>query len=141
MSLSLANHHASLPAMYRLYLPEDWAADNKRRRKTGITQEISFKTKPEIALEQIEAACKAGLPRGVVLMDAGYGCNTDLRTSISALGLAYVAGILPNTSVWTPDTGPLPPKKWSGRGQPPNQLSPRPQASTDPRQGACSRSA
>ena len=122
VSLSLANHHASLPAMYRLYLPEDWAADNKRRRKTGVPKEISFKTKPEIALEQIEAVCKAGLPRGVVLMDAGYGCNTDLRTSISALGLAYVAGILPNTSVWTPDTGPLPPKKWSGRGQPPKRL-------------------
>ena len=122
VSLSLANHHASLPAAYRLYLPEDWAADNKRRRKTGVPKEISFKTKPQIALEQIEAACQAGLPRGVVLMDAGYGCNTELRTSISALGLAYVAGVLPNTTVWTPDSGPLPPKKWSGRGQPPKRL-------------------
>src|SRR5215470_1425791 len=80
VSLSLANHHASLPAAYRLYLPEDWAADSKRRRKAGVPKEVVFKTKPEIALEQIEAACKAGLPRGVVLMDAGYGCNTDLRT-------------------------------------------------------------
>jgi SRSO17 transposase len=97
VSLSLANHHASLPAMYRLYLPQEWAADKKRRRKAGVPKEISFKTKPEIALEQIEAACRAGLARGVVLMDAGYGCNTDLRTSISALGLTYVAGILPNT--------------------------------------------
>src|SRR5690242_4456501 len=96
VSLSLANHHASLPAMYRLYLPQEWAADKKRRRKAGVPKEISFKTKPEIALEQIEAACRAGLPRGVVLMDAGYGCNTDLRTSISALALTYVAGILPN---------------------------------------------
>jgi SRSO17 transposase len=122
VSLSLANHHASLPVVYRLYLPEEWAADNKRRRKTGVPKEISFKTKPEIALEQIEAACKAGLPRGVVLMDAGYGCNTDLRTSISALALTYVAGILPNTTVWTSDAGPLPPKKWSGRGRPPKCL-------------------
>jgi SRSO17 transposase len=122
VSLSLANHHASLPAMYRLYLPQDWAADDKRRRKTGVPKEIGFKTKPEIALEQIEAACKAGLPHGVVLMDAGYGCNTDLRTSISALGLAYVAGILPNTTVWTSDTAPLPPNKWSGCGRPPKLL-------------------
>src|SRR6187399_3001002 len=91
VSLSLANHHASLPAMYRLYLPQEWAADKKRRRKAGVPKEISFKTKPEIALEQIDAACRAGLPRGVVLMDAGYGCNTDLRTSISALALTYVA--------------------------------------------------
>src|SRR3979490_2623322 len=97
VSLSLANHHASLPVAYRLYLPEDWAEDSKRRPRTGVPEDICFKTKPEIALEQIEAACKAGFARGVVLMDAGYGCNTDLRTSISALGLTYVAGILPNT--------------------------------------------
>jgi len=122
VSLSLANHHASLPTMYRLYLPQEWAADKKRRRKVGVPKAISFKTKPEIALEQIEAACRAGLPRGVVLMDAGYGCNTDLRTSISALGLTYVAGILPNTTVWTSDTTPLPSKKWSGKGRPPKRL-------------------
>jgi SRSO17 transposase len=122
VSLSLANHHASLPVAYRIYLPEEWASDNKRRRKTGVPREISFKTKPEIALEQIEAACKAGLPGGVVLMDAGYGCNTDLRTRISALALTYVAGILPNTTVWMSDTGPLPPKRWSGHGRPPKRL-------------------
>ena len=122
VSLSLANRHASLPVAYRLYLPEDWAGDSKRRRKTGVPEDIRFKTKPEIALEQIEAACKANLPRGVVLMDAGYGCNTDLRTGVSALGLRYVAGILPNTSVWTSGTGPLPPKKWSGQGRPPKLI-------------------
>ena len=77
VSLSIANHHASLPVAYRLYLPEDWAEDRERRRKAGVPEEISFKTKPEIALEQIAAACEAGLPRGVVLMDAGYGSDTD----------------------------------------------------------------
>src|ERR1035438_8867709 len=61
VSLSLANHHASLPVAYRLYLPDDWGGDSKRRRKTGVPEEISFKTKPEIALEQIAAACEAGL--------------------------------------------------------------------------------
>ena len=118
VSLSLANHHASLPVAYRLYLPEEWAADSERRRKTGVPGEFPFMTKPEIALEQIDAACAAGLPRGVVLMDAGYGCNTRLRTGVSALGLSYVAGILPNTSVWAAGTGPLLPKTWSGRGRP-----------------------
>jgi SRSO17 transposase len=118
VSLSLANHQASLPVAYRLYLPEDWAADRNRRHKAKVPEEISFKTKPEIALAQIRAACEAGLPRGVVLMDAGYGCNTRLRTEVDALGLSYVAGILPNTSVWAPGTEPLPPKPWSGRGRP-----------------------
>jgi SRSO17 transposase len=122
VSLSLANHHASLPVAYRLYLPQDWAQDSKRRRKTGVPEDICFKTKPEIALEQIEAACKAGLPRGVVLMDAGYGCNTDLRAGISALALCYVAGIMPQTTVWAPGMGPLPPRKWSGRGRQPKLI-------------------
>jgi SRSO17 transposase len=118
VSLSVANHHASLPVAYRLYLPDEWAKDRARRRKAGVPEEISFKTKPQIALEQIRAACQADLPRGVVLMDAGYGANTDLRTAIAALELSYVAGILPNTTVWAPGMAPLRPKTWSGRGRP-----------------------
>jgi SRSO17 transposase len=122
VTLSIANHHASLPAAYRLYLPKEWATDRTRRRKAGVPKEITFKTKPAIALEQLRWACVAGLPRGVVLMDAGYGAYTDLRTNITALGLSYVAGIMPQTSVWAPGTGPQPPKAWSGCGRPPKLL-------------------
>jgi SRSO17 transposase len=122
VSLSIANHHASLPVAYQLYLPKDWAKDRARRRKAGVPKEISFKTKPQIALEQLRWACEAGLPRGVALLDAGYGANTDLRANITTLGLWYVAGIMPNTTVWAPGTGPLPPKKWSGRGRPPKLI-------------------
>ena len=81
-----------------------------------------MQTKPAIALEQVESGCKAGLPRGVVLMDAGYGCSTELRDGIRALKLRYVAGILPQTTVWVSGTGPLPPKEWSGRGRPPKLI-------------------
>ena len=108
VTLSLANHEASLPVAYRLYLPEDWAKDQARRDTAKIPETIAFQTKPEIALEQIKAARTAGLPQGVVLMDAGYGNDTRLRTEITALGLSYVAGIGPNTSVWPPGAGPLP---------------------------------
>ena len=122
VSLSIANRHASLPVAYRLYLPEQWVADDDRRRKTGVPENIVFKTKPQIALDQIREACEAGLPRGVVLMDADYGANTDLRTDIAALGLTYVAGVLPNTTVWAPGMAPLRPKRWSGRGRPPRLI-------------------
>src|SRR6201988_4041119 len=122
VSLSVANHHASLPIAYRLYLPKDWAKDRSRRRKAGVPKEISFKTKSGIALEQLRWACEAGLPRGVGLMDAGYGADTDVRANITMLGLSYVAGIMPNTTVWAPGTGPLPPKKWSGQGRPPKLI-------------------
>jgi SRSO17 transposase len=40
------------------------------------------------------------LSRGIVLMDAGYGSDTDLSVSVTTLGLTYVAGIMPQTSVW-----------------------------------------
>jgi SRSO17 transposase len=118
VSLSLANAAASLPVAWRLYLPEEWADDAERRVKAGVPVDIPFRTKPEIALDQIRGACEAGLPRGVVLMDAGYGTDTDLRTAIGELKLAYVAGIQPQTSVWAPGTAPLPPRAWSGRGRP-----------------------
>jgi SRSO17 transposase len=121
VSLSIANRQASLPVRYRLYLPQDWADDAARRGKAHVPEEIVFKTKPEIALEQLRWACAVGLPRGVVLLDAGYGNHTKLRTQISALGLSYAAGILSNTSVWPPGTTPLPPKRWFGRGRPPTR--------------------
>src|SRR5271166_2652689 len=73
VSLSLPNHDASLPIAYQLYLPEDWAKDRARRHKAKVPEAIAFQTKPEIAFEQIKAAHAAGLPQGVVLMDAGYG--------------------------------------------------------------------
>ena len=50
-----------------------------------MPKEISFKSKPQIALEQLRWACEAGLPRGVALLDAGYGANTDLRANITTL--------------------------------------------------------
>ena len=36
VSLSLANHHASLPVAWRLYLPKERAADLEHRRKAGV---------------------------------------------------------------------------------------------------------
>jgi SRSO17 transposase len=106
VTLSLANHHASLPVAYRLYLPKDWAEDGVRREKAAIPAAVGFKTKPQIALEQLRWACAAGLPRGAVMMDPAYGNDARLRTGVSALALSYVAGIQSNCLVWPPGTGP-----------------------------------
>src|SRR3954471_9843217 len=121
VSLSLATNAASLPVAYRLYLPQDWAADPARRKKAGVPESVVFQTKTEIALDQIRAAVAAEIPRGVVLMDAGYGADTALRTGVSALGMAYVAGVQPHTSVWTRSNPP-----------PADQALVRPGAATNP---------
>jgi SRSO17 transposase len=106
VSLSIANHAASLPVAYRLYLPQAWAEDGARRDKAGVPSDIGFKTKPEIALEQLRWACEAGVPRGVALMDVAYGNDSRLRAGMTVLGLRYVAGIQPNTLMWPSDAGP-----------------------------------
>lgn len=108
VSLSLANDWASLPVAHRLYLSQEWIDDAERRSKTGAPEDIVFKTKPEIALEQIRWACEAGLERGVALLDAGYGVDATLRMGVSDLGLACVAGVLPNTLAWKPGKAPRP---------------------------------
>lgn len=100
VSLSIANDHASLPIAYRLYLPESWTKDPERCAKVGVPDGIAFKTKPQIALEQIEWACAAGLPRGTALFDAGYGAEARFRTGITELDLRYVAGVKSTNTVW-----------------------------------------
>ena len=106
VSLSIANHFASLPVAYQLYLPKTWAEDMARREQAGVPVEVRFKTKQQIALEQLKWACKAGVPRGVALMDVDYGRDSHLRASMTALGLTYVAAIQPKTLMWAPGAQP-----------------------------------
>ena len=122
VSLSVTNDHASLPIAYRLYLPQAWANDPDRRRRAGVPDDVTFQTKPQIALGQIKSALQAGMSAAAVLMDAGYGVDTGLRDGITELGLCYVAGIQSSTSVWVPGTAPKPPKRWSGNGRPPKLI-------------------
>ena len=121
VSLSIANHTASLPVAYRLYLPQRWAQDGALRAKAGVPSEIGFKTKPQIALDQIRWACEADLPRGAVLMDVAYGNDSQLRAGVTGLGLQYVAAIQPNTLLWPPGSGP------KRRGKPLNNTGRRDQ--------------
>ena len=122
VSLSVATGKASLPIAYRLYLPQGWADDRKRRGKAGVPDEIRLETKPEIALGQIRQALEDELEPGVVLADAAYGNDSVFRGELAQRGLEYVVGIQSSTTVWRPGQGPLPAKKYSGHGRPPKLL-------------------
>jgi SRSO17 transposase len=120
VSLSLANGWASLPVAFRLYLPKQWADDAERRRKAKVPADIAFASKPKIALHQLSQACAQGLPRGVVVMDPGYGNDAELRLGLQALGLSYIAGILPNSLVFDPKAdfeSDRPPPRRGRRGE------------------------
>lgn len=108
VSLSVSTEHASLPIASRLYLPEVWAGDKKRRKTAGVPKEIKFQTKPELVLGQIREAVERGIPAGVVLADAGYGTDTRFREQLTDLELLYGVGIMSSVTVWKPGKGPLP---------------------------------
>jgi SRSO17 transposase len=82
VSLSLANAYASLPVAYQLYLPEEWTKDSDRLRKVGVPDDIGFKTKHEIALEQLRWACAASRrdkTKASAMRGRGGGCYILLR--------------------------------------------------------------
>ena len=106
VSLSVTTEKASMPVAFRLYLPQSWVEDRKRRKKTGVPDSIAFQTKPEIALEQIRHARERGLPEGVVLADAGYGTDTKFRSELTKWNMTYVVGVQSTTSVWKTGEGP-----------------------------------
>ena len=122
VSLSVATWSSSLPIAYQLYLPKEWAEDDKRREKAEVPEEIKFQTKPEIALDQIRAAVEANVPRGVVLADAAYGINTEFRDALTQLQLQYVVGVQSSLTVWEPGKQPLPAKPRGKMGRPPRLL-------------------
>ena len=123
VSLSVSTEEASLPIAWRLYLPEEWAHDSKRRKKAGVPKEIRFQTKPEIALEQIRAAVAREIPTAAVLADPAYGNDTQFREGITELGLFYVVGVMSTMTVWKPGQQPLPPRAArKGPGRPPTRL-------------------
>ena len=117
VSLSVATWSSSLPVAYRLYLPKEWAEDAERREKTEVPQEVEFQTKPEIAMDQIQAAVASEVARGVVLADAAYGINTGFRERLTGLGLEYVVGVQSTMTVWESGKQPLPAKPRGTKGR------------------------
>ncbi|HEV2446701.1 MAG TPA: IS701 family transposase [Candidatus Sulfopaludibacter sp.] len=123
VSLSVSTWSSSLPIAWGLYLPEVWCQDSERCQRAGVPEGIEFRSKPEIALQQIRKALEQGIAPGVVLADAGYGNGTPFRTALTQLGLSYVVGVESSTTVWEPGEQPLPaPPRKPGRGATPKRL-------------------
>jgi SRSO17 transposase len=99
VSLSVATRTEHVPIDFELYLPESWVNDPALRKAAHIPDDVTFKTKPQLALEMIRRALHDGVPPGVVLGDAGFG-SSDFRRGVRDLGLHYGVGIEPQTKVW-----------------------------------------
>jgi SRSO17 transposase len=60
----------------RIFLPQSWTDDPKRMARARVPQDRqAARTKPEIAIEEIDRVIASGARFGCVLADAGYGSS------------------------------------------------------------------
>jgi SRSO17 transposase len=90
-SYATSRGHTSVGA--RLYLPAEWAADQQRRQRAGIPDEVSFATKPELACQILTDLHQQGHLPGWITGDEVYGNNPTLRTWCQQHQLGYVLAI------------------------------------------------
>jgi SRSO17 transposase len=94
VSLTLARGEVPVMVALRLFLPESWTSDRLRLKRTGVpTEHQTARTKPEIALAEIDCVMAAGVRFGCVLADAGYGLSAPFRQGLTARSLAWAVGI------------------------------------------------
>jgi SRSO17 transposase len=82
----------------QLYLPKDWANDNKRRAATYVPAEVTFQEKWRIALDLLGRVRKE-LPGQWVVGDDEFGRCTQLREDLRRERLSYVLDVPCNTLV------------------------------------------
>jgi len=89
------------PIAGRLYLPQNWAEDGKRRAEVGVPAEVQFRTKPELALDLIRQAQADGVPPAPILGDSVYGDSPDFREGVRQLGMEFMLQVTPTHKAWT----------------------------------------
>ena len=124
VSLTLAAGEGPVPLALRLFLPESWTADPARLDKAGVPPERrALRSKPEIALEEIDRVRAAGVRFGVVLTDAGYGASAAFRQGLSEREFLWAVGVPRPLKVYPVEVAMRPPDPGGGG---------RPRAEPDP---------
>ncbi len=117
VSLTLARGEVPIMVGLRLFLPDSWTADAERMQRAGVPVEFqAARTKPEIAIEEVDRLRAAGLRFGTVLADAGYGLSAPFRQALSGRDLRWAVGIPRHQKVYPADVALIFPV--AGRGRP-----------------------
>ena len=117
VSTTLASGEVPVMIGLRLFLPESWASDAVRLERAGVpVDRRAYRTKPEIALAEIDRVRTSGVRFGCVLADAGYGMSAPFRQGLSERGLVWAVGIPSRQKVYAHDIAMIFPV--AGRGRP-----------------------
>jgi SRSO17 transposase len=94
VSLTLACGEVPVMLALRLFLPESWTSNRARLKRAGVPPEYrTARTKPELALAEIDRVIATGVRFGCVLADSGYGLSAPFRRGLTARKLTWAVGI------------------------------------------------
>jgi SRSO17 transposase len=106
----LARREVPVPVALRLFLPEAWTGDLERLDRARVPEAFrATRTKPEIAVAELDRAMAAGVRFGCVLADAGYGVSAVFRGALTARGLLWAVGIPRTQKVFPAEVEMVPP--------------------------------
>jgi SRSO17 transposase len=114
----------SLWADPRCYWPLHLVPYTPASRLPKGKRDPGFRTKPQLAVELVQAARAAQIPFRAVVADCFYGDNTGFVEALGRAGVAFVLALKPRKGTWAPDDEPHTPVEaarelgWGGPGRP-----------------------
>lgn len=88
-----------------VYVPNSWLEDKERCAEVGIPEDMPYRTKPQIALEQLRAAVDRGASMAWACADELYGRSHEFRLGVADLDICYAVEIPSNTVGWLASRG------------------------------------
>lgn len=107
----------------QLFVPQDWFGEQMAalRQEVGLPTELTFRTKPQIAVDLLQAIAARGILLGHwVAADALYGNSPAFRDAVAALDKWYFTEVSSNQLIWRRTPALIVPA-WSGKGRKPTK--------------------
>lgn len=109
-----------------LFLPEEWAEDADRCKKSGVPKAARVhRTKPELGLDIVRRQRRLGIRFDYVGGDALYGHSGEFSRAIEDMGEVFFLHVHADQRVFPEDPRPRVPPRRSSRGRAPSRLRPR----------------